>query len=518
MAELPNVLVIMADQMKATASHLYGNEFCHTPGLERLASSGTLFTTAITPQPLCVPARVAVWTSRWPHASGARLNETPMPAGQEHAFRLWRAAGYTTALIGKDHCFAEPEDRALFDVRCPIGHDGLPQDDRPTGMAWVRPTSDIDAAHATRRAMPRQGPALSYAVSDVDPAATSTGLVTDQTIAWLESLPRAAGGAAGTEGAAGTSGAARPFAAWVSYPDPHTPYEVPRHWAATVQPANVVLPPVPPGDDESLPERNRVLSRILDISHESEDDIRRAVAVYHAQVRFVDDGVGRILDTLERLGILDDTIVVFCSDHGDFAGEHGMTRKGGLFYDCLVRVPLIVAWSGHVPSGAVEQSPVNLLDIVPTLLTLQGLTVPAGMMGQPLATVTDAVPRQATFSEYGAGGAACTLADVEALPEPHGLAAAKATLRWREAEGRRKMVRTSDWKYVTDPLGDLDELYDLRADPGELTNLAADPAYAGRIAELQRTLLDWALRTEDHRPLPLPQAAARLATTTRSSS
>jgi arylsulfatase A-like enzyme len=503
MTRPPNVLVIMADQMKATASHLYGNEFCRTPGLERLAAAGTLFTTAITPQPLCVPARVAVWTSRWPHVTGARLNETPMPPDQDHAFRLWREAGYTTALIGKDHCFTEAEDRALFDVRCPIGHEGLPPGDAPSGMAWVRPSSDIDAAHAVRRSMPRQGPALSYAISDVDPAATSTGLVTDQTIAWLERLEH------GDD--------ARPFAAWVSYPDPHTPYEVPRTWADTVPPASVVLPPAQAPGDDTLPERTKVLRRMLDVSDESDDDLRQAVAVYHAQVRFVDDGVGRILDALDRLGLRDDTIVVFCSDHGDFAGEHGMTRKGGVFYDCLVRVPLIVAWPGHVPAGAVEASPVNLLDIVPTLLTLQGLEVPAEMMGQPLATVTDAAPRTATFSEYGAGGRACTLADVEALPEPHGLAAAKATLAWREAEGRRKMVRTTDWKYVTDPLGDLDELYDLRSDPFELTNLATQPAYAARIADLQRLLLDWALTTEDHRPTPLPPAAPRLGITPRSS-
>lgn len=497
MAGLPNVLVIMADQMKATASHLYGNEFCHTPGLQRLADTGTLFETAITPQPLCVPARVAVWTSRWPHATGARLNETPMPPGQEHAFRIWREAGYATALIGKDHCFAEAEDRALFDVRCHIGHEGLDQDDPATGMEWVRPVAEIDAAHAVRRSMPRQGPALSYAVTDVDPASTSTGLVTDQTIAWLESVRR-------------------PFAAWISYPDPHTPYEVPREWAETVPPDSVVLPPVAAPDD-SLPERNRVLRRILDVTDASDDDLRRALAVYHAQVRLVDDGVGRILDVLERLGLRDDTIVVFCSDHGDFAGEHGMMRKGGLFYDCLVRVPLIVSWPGRVPSGAVEESPVNLIDIVPTLLALQGLPRPATMMGEPLATVTDAPQRAATFSEYGAGGAAFKLADLADLPEQRGLAAAKATLLWREAEGRRKMVRTRDWKYVTDPLGDLDELYDLRTDPLELDNLAARPEHAARVCEMQRLLLDWALSTEDSRPVQLPPARPTPGTTRSSS-
>lgn len=500
----PNVLVIMADQFKATASHLYGNTFCKTPALERLAQRGTRFDAAITPQPLCVPARVAVWTARWPHSSGARLNETPMPAGAEHAFRIWQRAGFTTALIGKDHCFATEEDRALFDVRCPIGHEGLTTDE-PHGMDWVVSPDAILDAHARRREMPRQGPALSYAVSDVDPQATSTGLIAEQTCAWLDHLV--------------ASPDDSPFAAWISFPDPHTPYEVPRQWAATVPPESVELPPPQDPDDPKLPERTRVLRRILDVSSASVADRRQAIAVYHAQVRFVDDAVGRILDRLDQHDLTRDTIVVFCSDHGDFAGEHGMTRKGGAFYDCLVRVPLLISWPGSLPEGAVEDSPVNLLDIVPTLLTLQGLPLPPGMQGEPLPTVTAAPPRQATFSEYGAGGAFCTLADLDTLGVPaHGLEAARATLRWREAEGRRKMVRTRDWKFVSDPLGDLDELYDLGRDPFELTNLALDPRHADRVAEMRRLLFEWSVTTEDSSPLPLPKPAPSGAVSQGSSS
>ena len=491
----PNVLVIMADQMKATASHLYGSSFCVTPGLQELADQGTLFTNAITPQPLCVPARVSLWTGRWPHAHGARLNETPMPRGESHAFRLWREAGYATALIGKDHCFADPADRALFDVRCIIGHDGLPEDDPPVGMDWPLSRDAIERAHRVRRAMPRQRPALSYAVSDVDPEASSSGLIAAQTVRWLQDR----------------ADDSRPFAAWISFPDPHTPYEVPRAWANAVPPASVRLPPAPPPDDPTLPERTRVLRRILDLGDASDEERREVVAVYHAMVRFVDDGVRRILETLRRTGLQRNTIVVFCSDHGDFAGEHGMTRKGGAFYDCLVRVPLLLSWPGRVPEGAVEDAPVNLVDLVPTLLRLQGLPVPAAMQGRPLPTVTDEPPQDATFAEYGAGGAPCTLADLERLPEPHGLGASRATLRWREAEGRRKMVRTRHWKYVTDPLGDLDELYDLRADPFELRNLAAVPGHEGRIAELQRLLLAWSVRTEDARPVLLPEPAPKAA-------
>ena len=493
-ARRPNVLLIVADQMKASASPLYGGPAGTTPALERLAAHGTTFDRAITPSPLCVPARVALLSGRWPHATGARRNETPMPAGTRHAFRVWKEAGFHTALIGKDHCFAEPDDLVLFDVRCPLDHDGPPEHDPPVGMAWPKSDAEIAAAHAPRRAMPRQAPAISYRVSDVDPEATGTGLVAAQTERWLEE--RAAD--------------ARPFAAWVSFPDPHTPYEVPRPWAETVPPESIELPPIEAPDDPALPERNRVLRRILDVGSAGEEERRRLAAVYQAMVRFVDHGVGRILDALDRTGLRKDTIVVFTSDHGDFAGEHGMTRKGGVFYDCLIRVPLIVSWPGRVPEGAREPSPVNLVDLTPTLLRLQGLPVPAGMQGQPLPTVTDAPPREATVSEYGAGGPPCTLADMDRLPAAHGLEASKATLRWREAEGRRKAVRTRRYTYVTDPMGDLDELYDHETDPHELRNLAHDPAHADVVRTMREHLLAWSLRSEDAVPVPLPEAAPDL--------
>ena len=103
----PNILLIMADQLKATASHLYGNTFCHTPAMARLAGDGVLFEHAFTPHPLCVPARISMWTSQFSHTHGARRNETLMPAGAQHASKLWQKAGYHTGLIGKNHCFQQ---------------------------------------------------------------------------------------------------------------------------------------------------------------------------------------------------------------------------------------------------------------------------------------------------------------------------------------------------------------------------------------------------------------------------
>ncbi len=188
-------------------------------------------------------------------------------------------------------------------------------------------------------------------------------------------------------------------------------------------------------------------------------------------------------------------------------GEHAMQCKGGVFYDCLTRVPLILSCPGRIPQGVVDESMVNLIDVVPTLLTLQQQPVPRSMQGTPLPTITDSPPRDAAFSEYGAGGPPFTQRDLERLPKPWGRRTLLQSLRWREAEGRRKMVRTHQWKYVHDPMGDRDELYDLVNDPWELTNVINEPMHATVLAELRLRLADWAIATEDGRPVPLPEVA-----------
>ena len=488
MPDQPNIVVIMSDQMKATASHLYGNPFCETPSLARMADEGVLYENAITPHPLCVPARVSLWTSQYPHSHGSRRNETLMPGDAVHAFKLWKDAGYHTGLIGKNHCFETAQDLARFDVWCEVGHGGLPGNAETKGLPWWRPIEGIREAHAVRRNMPQQSPRFSYATSDAPLEDQVTGLLAGQAVRYLETYGD------------------RPFALWVSFPDPHEPWVAPTSYAEMFSPAVLQLPPWREGefDGVEVPERNRVLYEILGMEDDALADVYGVMASYYGMTRFVDDAVGQILGALERLGLREDTIVVFCADHGDFMGEHRMTCKGGVFYDCLTHVPLIVSWPGQIASGVHESSMVSLVDIVPTLLQLQGMDIPRSMHGEGLPSAVDAAPRTAAFSEYGAGGPPFTMADLEALPKPYGRRALMASLRWREAEGRRKMVRTREWKYVHDPLGDQDELYDLVNDPWELENVILDPSHCDVVADMQRRLLDWSIQTEDARPVPLP--------------
>ncbi len=485
--EKPNVVVIMCDQMKATASHLYGSTFCQTPSMERLANEGVLFKHAITPHPLCVPARISFWTSQFPHSHGGRRNETLMPPDAVHAFKLWKEAGYHCGLIGKNHCFETDEDLELFDTYCEITHGGIPKGREETkGMDWFRTTDQIQEGHATRRNMPKITNQFSYAVTDFPLEDYSTGLVCGQTVRFLEEHQE------------------DPFALWVSIPDPHAPYECPKQYA--IPPGEVDMPPW--RDDEytdgTASERNRALHAMIGVEGDPLEEVKACVGVYHGMVKFLDDGIGQILDALERLDLRKNTIVVFCSDHGDYSGEHGQVAKGGAFYDCLTRVPLIVSWPGQVTPGVVDESMVNLIDIVPTVMQLQGLDVPRSMQGEGLPSVTDTEPREAAFSEYGAGGPAFTMADLETFEKPWGRRAVGQSLRWREAEGRRKMVRTKDWKYVHDPMGDKDELYDLVNDPWELYNVVGRSEHAEVLADLRLKLADWSIGTEDAKPVPLP--------------
>ena len=492
MSSAPNVLFIMSDQMKATASHLYGNSFCETPSLERLAKRGVLYEHGVTPYPLCVPARISTWTSQWPHSHGGRRNQTLMPGDANHAFKIWKREGYHTGLIGKNHCFHEQSDLDLFDTWCQVSHRGLTEDEPTKGMEWFRSIEQINEGHSVRRNMPKSSPRFSWAVSDFPLEDYSSGLVGGQTRRFLEARK--------DDG--------DPFALWVSFPDPHEPWEVPRRYADMFPKEKIELPPW--RDDEftdgTAPERNVALYEMMGIREDSEEDVYGVMGVYHAMIRFMDDEIGKILDTLDETGLAENTVVVFCADHGDFMGEHAMQCKGGVFYDCLTRVPLIVSWPDKLPSDVRDDSMANLVDLVPTMFSLQGIEIPRSMHGKPLPTVTDAEPRDATFSEYGAGGPEFKVSDLEKLEKPYGRKALMRSLQWREAEGRRKMVRTKDWKYVHDPMGDKDELYDLVNDPWELTNVVTDPANKTVIADLALKLADWSIATEDSPPVPLPDA------------
>ena len=558
--QLPNIIYIIADQMKSNALKMYSDIGIETPNLEKLASTGVRFENAITPHPLCVPARVSMMTSRYPHATGSRRNETLMPPNQLHAFRIWKELGYTTGLFGKNHCFIQNSDLDLIDVRCELSHMGLSKNDYlgeiegTKGMEWVVPESTINESHSTRNSMRSTTGAGEYVITEHPIEGYSSRAIPLQVESFLE---RAANGDS-FDGSSQTEGEIKPFSIVISFPDPHHPNECPKEFKDMVPAESIKLPPIKTSEfeGEEVPQRNSILYEILKLSGKSQNEIRNIIATYLALTKFVDDGIGRIIRKLEQLSLIEDTIIVFTSDHGEFAGEHNMFGKGGVFYDSLVKVPLILSWKGRVsPEGQVDNSLVNTIDILPTLLQLTGTVdflrkqpVKTGetisdpgpvvcsnivsnwvnpemlrrFQGIPLPTVTKAEPRIAAFSEYGAGGKTYTEKLFRQLPTTTGSQAIFDSLWARESEGRRKMVRTDRWKYVTDLNSNLnqgskhistanngDELYDLVNDPWELNNLAFNAKNIHIISEMRRYLLEWMISTEDFNPVLLPNIIGR---------
>jgi arylsulfatase A-like enzyme len=476
-------VVIMTDQQKATAIDLYGGPV-RTPNLSRIVAGGALYDQAFTPHPLCVPARVAFWTGRWPHTTGARTNETPMPPGEVHLPRLLHGAGYRLGHFGKNHCFLQEDFDRYFDRVFLAGHGDRVGPEVTAVQSRLRGRPD-PATLSTRRGFRR--PVARVRSEPVQESATYR--VTEEACRYLRER-------AGDE---------QPLFLWVSIPDPHEPYQVPEPYASLYPPDSVALPPWKEHEVEDKPERQRVYRWLLDWDDLTEDDARLAMGIYYGMIALIDERVGTVLDTLERLGLRDDTIVVFCSDHGDFMGEHHSLIKCNAFYDCLTRVPLLVSFPrGLAARGERRPELVSTIDVMPTILRLLDLPVPAGVQGQALPGVPGAPPaRGAVFAEYGAGGPPVTLADARRLFPPGTPRELHPLLREREAHGHGKMVRTRRWKYTHDVTGEVDELYDLRADPWELTNLATDPAYRDVVAEMRRLLVDWLLETENSRPVPL---------------
>jgi arylsulfatase A-like enzyme len=479
MARRPNLLLIMTDQQRASAIRLYGNPDVPTPALERLAARGIRYNHCYTPHPLCVPARVSFWTGRYAHQHGARTNEIPMPAGEPHLARQLHDAGYRLALIGKDHCFTAA-DHALFSLHDIIGHGGPETCETPAEAAvveWIRGGRQ-----------PGQRLLSPARVNPYPAADCPTAVLAWRAIRFLE-----------------TARDDQPFCLWLSIPDPHGPLQCPEPYASLHPPDSITLPPWRDGDLASKMERIRVFAQLLGYADMSEAEIRQRVSIYYGMIRFLDDAVGQVLDALDRLGLTDDTIVAFTSDHGDYAGEHRLTDKSSTLLDCMTRVPLLLAWPGRLPAGAVETHPVSLLDVVPTCLGLAGLPRPAGIDGRMLPATGDDPPRAAVFSEYGAGGPRLRLTDLPRFADTswEDQAPPIPLLRWREAEGRPKMVRWDRYKYIYDPDDEVDELYDLQADPWELTNLAADPTHAAIRSAGRDHLLAWSVATEGGRPTPL---------------
>ncbi len=502
----PNMLLIMTDQQKADSLAAYGNRYTETPAVDALAERGVVVDGAICNYPACTPARSAVMTGRYPHTTGVRANHLHLPAHELHLPLVLARAGYTLGLVGKNHVLPDgslvsqfregtlalrefpniARDAVLEDA---LARDGVLADHRPMFAEWFA-ANHFGPLGAEFEAL------RSFALRpELWRSAAGTGTIplpAEQCTAAVLGR-RAAGFVRNHSGAS-------PWFCWLSFPDPHNPYIAPEPYASMYDPDDVDVPPDDPMTDK--PTRHHITKRMNGMHVRDEATIRRAVAVQYGQVTAIDDAIGVVLDALAETDQASNTIVVFMTDHGGYVGDHGAWHKSLAFFECLVRIPLVISWPGTIPAARLTDGFIEEVDLMPTILDLVDVEQPPGIQGRSMANAlmgAAGVTRELAISEGGEAGEPVGWDDLPFLPDD---ALDHRYFGWdgfQEAWiGQGKMVRTQDWKYVWWANGD-EELYDLRADPDELRNVASldDPDTASRKAHFRDELLRFAVRTED---------------------
>jgi choline-sulfatase len=427
----PNFLFILADDHAGYVLGANGNRRALTPNLDRFAGEGTRFANHYCNAPVCTPSRQSIFTGQLPHAAGVTVLSTALALDKPTIARALGAHGFSTAVIGKMH-FNRPGEPGLHGLQ----------------MAW---TEDV----VQKRWL-----------ADVGPAAPAPGIRTkpawhpfrDPARIWLNSeklpFPRAYEKMKSTWMAAQASRYLEEhkddrFALWVSFQEPHSPFDFPLEWRDRFRASEFPVPRVGPEDAPQIP----LIFR--DLSPEEKQGI---IAAYYTSVNYLDYNVGVVLKKLRELNLENDTLVIYMADHGYSLGQHGRFEKHCL-YDPAMQVPLIMRFPGKVRRGVVHDF-TESVDVSPTIFDLLRVEHFAVHHGQSLLPYLEggrpAHPRDWIFSEYLENEEACV-----------------RTERWKYAHGSGKRVRDDGYKTDNPTPGRTVRLYDLHADPGEFTNVAA---------------------------------------------
>ncbi|MDO6732275.1 sulfatase-like hydrolase/transferase [Marinovum sp. 2_MG-2023] len=444
-----NTIVIMADEFRRDAMGCAGHPIVQTPHLDALAARGTRFTAAYTPSPICVPARAAFATGRQVHEIGTWCNAHPYSGNIESWHHRVRAAGHHVRSIGKLHFRGGPEDDTGFSASdIPMNVVGGVGD----ALGLVR--DEIIPRGATDKLAAMAGPGESdYTAYDRD--------ILTHCRQWLDEEAQKQD---------------RPWVLFVSFVCPHYPLTAPQEFYDLYDRPDLPMPKLYAEQDRP---HHPFLSDFAgcvdyDAHFKSEADVRRAIAGYYGLCSFIDSQVGAIVEAVENAGLTETTRVAFTSDHGESLGARGMWGKSNM-YEESAGIPLIVA-GPSVPEATVEHAPRSLIDLSRFVLTS------AGLPGDGFGTMDlFSDEQEPVISEYHATGS---------------LSGA-----W--------MVRHKNWKYVHYALY-APQLFDLGADPEELTDLASDPAYA-EVLNICRGLLEARLDPQAVHDRALADQGKRLA-------
>ena len=487
----PNILLLCTDQQRYDTLGCYGSAVAQTPRLDRLAQEGALFEACYVQNTICSPSRASLMTGQYVRNHGLWANGVALPSDARLFTRALSDGGYDCGMIGKQHLSACQDWRT--EPRLDDGyrvfewaHDPIHRSPQNAYLAWLRgafPEVFRDVFEAGSVGSETGNTARGTTPIDRVPAeAHFSHWVADRTIAFIGD-----GAARGDQ----------PFFLMANFFDPHHPFGAPDSYRRRFNASRI---PGPVGDPTELSGKPQVQSEyartsyggaapgFLDYTPEEVAELR---ASYHAMVALIDDEVGRVFDALERLGLAEDTLVIFTSDHGEMLGDHQMLLKGPMMYDCCARVPLILRWPGHVAAGQRRRELVQWIDLTSTILDA------AGSRGMPRAQGASllglAAGREQSWREWA-------LSEYRDSGHPGGGGATTGT---NPRGVHTTMLRWENWKLVVwhgAPAVERErdgELYDLAADPDEFVNLFHDVAHRERRELMLARLLDVLDATED---------------------
>ena len=495
-----NILLITSDQQHWRTLG-QNNPEVQTPALDKLASQGATFTRAYCPNPTCTPTRSSMITGKYPSQHGAWSLGTKLPESEATLGEHLQAAGYRTALIGKAHFQPLQSTEAYPSLESyPILQDlDFWQDFQGPfyGFDHVElARNHTDEAHVGQHYalwMEEKG-LLNWRDYFLEP----TGHVVEQRRKWLipERFHYNAWIAERSKALISDyRDQDRPFFLWASFFDPHPKYLAPEPWDTMIDPTEIAVPGPSPGEhDNNPPQLQLTQTADPDFSAWQEangsgchgfhshlhdrGELAEDIACYYGMISCMDKYIGQIIDHLDQLGLAEDTLVVFTSDHGHYFGQHGLIAKGAFHYDDGIRVPMIARLPGQIPAGHISHSLQSLVDYAPTFLGFCGIDIPEEMTG---------VDQRAVWS--GDESDARDHLIVENRHQP-------TTLHLKTyIDDRYKLTLYFDRDYG--------EIYDLRDDPGEVVNLYADE-------DLRARLTDAMLRAEMLKEEPLSDEGLRL--------
>ncbi len=493
----PNILLITSDQQHFSMLGAT-NPQLQTPALDRLAREGTRFERAYCNNPVCSPSRSTIITGLYPSQHGCWTIGVKLAEDVPTVGDIFQRHGYDTTLVGKAHLqpLASTPEQTSLEAQPTLRDLDFWRNFHGPWYGFERvevARNHTDESHAGQHyalwmeeqgltnwrdyfeAWPKNPDAPQREHKWELPAEYHyTTWTAERTIANIERSVEAD----------------KPFFLWSSFHDPHPSYLVPEPWASMYDPEEVEPGRYLPGEMDSMPpphqktrEENPDFSMYKETAHgnhgyhshlQEEANLRRDVAIYYGMTSFMDEQIGRILNKLDELGIADNTLVVFTSDHGHFIGQHGLIRKGPFHYEDMLRLPFLVRWPERVPAGVASDALQGLVDLAPSFLSAAGIDVPGLMQGVDQTPVWQGDEEQARDHVI-----------VENRHQP------SAVHLRTYIDARYKLTIYRDRDYG--------ELFDLVADPDEQHNRWADPEHVAIKAQLMHDFLNAELAREPTR-------------------